>query len=340
MSIDDDVEAEDIGLVSSRSALAAAALRRALGTSGIRRLVSSPARAIVIQVPTAQWVEPIAAEVRRLAPSATWVGTQKKGFTEEVATATATGESVVGVSENPTNTLPQLLVDVATDRFAVTPPDAKILQEAMSACLVGRAPALLSRLNASTLDFDVLCALMPKGTRKVEAVRRIEAAIRARATAVTGTGLALPALQDAVEYGQAREWGLELEQDLRDLRAGRIRWDAIDKGILLVGEPGTGKTTFSQILAASCDVPLIKGSVPELFASSPGFLDSVIKAQRKLFATAAAAAPCILFLDEISAYPNEANLSLDRGTPTTGCRSFWISTFCSTPRCTIAKASS
>jgi ATP-dependent Zn protease len=61
--------------------------------------------------------------------------------------------------------------------------------------------------------------------------------------------------------------------------------------------------------AQACGLPLIESSVAELFAISSGYLDGVIKAQRALFARAAAAAPCILFLDELDAMPNRATIS-------------------------------
>lgn len=68
-----------------------------------------------------------------------------------------------------------------------------------------------------------------------------------------------------------------------------------------VASTSTGKTFLARMIARECGLPLIKSSVAELFAISVGYLDSVVKAQRSLFArAAAAAAPCVLFLDEIA----------------------------------------
>lgn len=78
---------------------------------------------------------------------------------------------------------------------------------------------------------------------------------------------------------------------------------------MLFSEPGLGKSLFARILAKACGVPLVAYSVADLFASSPGYLDSVIKASRQMFERAAAIAPCILFLDEIDALPNRATMS-------------------------------
>lgn len=78
----------------------------------------------------------------------------------------------------------------------------------------------------------------------------------------------------------------------------------MDRGAIFHGPPGTGKTLLAQILGEACGIPTVVTSVAEYFASSAGYLDSVIKAQRKAFDEARKKAPCILFLDELNALPN------------------------------------
>jgi cell division protease FtsH len=124
----------------------------------------------------------------------------------------------------------------------------------------------------------------------------------------------LPSLETAVEFGDARVWGLSLARDIAEYRAGRIGWQDVDRGAVLYSEPGLGKSMFARILAKACGVPLVAYSIADLFASSPGYLDSVVKAGRAVFARAAAAAaaasaPCILFLDEIDALPSRSKMS-------------------------------
>lgn len=115
---------------------------------------------------------------------------------------------------------------------------------------------------------------------------------------------AIPNLEDAVEFGAARDWGLELQADLADFIAGKIAWSSVDRGVVLHGVPGTGKTLFAKALAQACSVPLIVGSMGEFFASTDGHLGDVIKRQRQLFDQAKACRPCILFIDELNALPD------------------------------------
>jgi ATP-dependent Zn protease len=99
--------------------------------------------------------------------------------------------------------------------------------------------------------------------------------------------------------GEAGAWARELAIDLQDWREGRIGWVDVDKGILISGLPGTGKTTFVKALAATCDVHLVLGSLARWQAR--GHLGDLLKAMRAAFDEARKNAPAIVFIDEIDA---------------------------------------
>ena len=54
-------------------------------------------------------------------------------------------------------------------------------------------------------------------------------------------------LNDLHGYGDAKLWGMDLAADMQSLREGKIAWRDVDnKGLLLSGLPGTGKTTLRR----------------------------------------------------------------------------------------------
>lgn len=72
----------------------------------------------------------------------------------------------------------------------------------------------------------------------------------------------------------------------------------IPKGILLYGNPGTGKTLIAKAIAGEAGVPFISMSGSEFIEMFAGLGASRV---RKLFEKARKFAPCIVFIDEIDA---------------------------------------
>ncbi|TCU13735.1 AAA family ATPase [Rhizobium sullae] len=107
-------------------------------------------------------------------------------------------------------------------------------------------------------------------------------------------------LEELAGYGQAKVWGLQLAKDIASWKRGDIKWTDVDRGILLCGPPGTGKTTYARALANTCGIPLILGSAAAW--QEKGHLGDMLKAMRKTFREARTARPAILFLDEFDSF--------------------------------------
>ncbi len=93
------------------------------------------------------------------------------------------------------------------------------------------------------------------------------------------------------EVGEIVEF---LKQPKRFMRLG----GRIPRGVLLVGDPGCGKTLLAKAIAGEADVPFFSISGSDFVEMFVGVGASRV---RDLFKQAKESAPCIIFLDEIDA---------------------------------------
>ncbi len=80
----------------------------------------------------------------------------------------------------------------------------------------------------------------------------------------------------------------------------------IPRGVLLCGQPGTGKTLIAKAIAGEAKVPFISMSGSEFIEMFAGLGASRV---RKLFEKAKKISPCIIFIDEIDAIGSRRNTS-------------------------------
>ncbi|WP_442754271.1 AAA family ATPase [Methylocystis sp. JAN1] len=305
-----------------RRAVADACLRAALPRSTLRRLTAGRG-AVVVTVPGADWVHPIADAARRVAPEASVLahdGTRKtehrpdKGGAE-VAAALARGRSVIGISQTPARYLPSVLLTVADAHLAVRAPSGATLRGIVSR-VTGRRPRRDVGADASGLSFDEVVSAFRPGAGPTGVLRSLAAFAQAKSRVAATDDT--PPLSELPGYdGEARDWAMRCVDDMAGWKAGRIRWRDVPSSAVLFGPPGTGKTLFAKSVARTLGVPIVVTSCGEWFNTSDGHLGDVIQASQRAFDAARAAAPSVLFIDELDAIPDRARLSSRE-------RGFWM----------------
>ena len=103
---------------------------------------------------------------------------------------------------------------------------------------------------------------------------------------------------DVAGIDEAKAELTEIVDFLRDPAKYRKLGARIPRGVLLSGEPGTGKTLLARAVAGEAGVPFFSMSASEFVEMIVGVGASRV---RDLFAQAKAAAPSIIFIDEIDA---------------------------------------
>lgn len=107
--------------------------------------------------------------------------------------------------------------------------------------------------------------------------------------------------------GEARMFAEDLIADIHDALKGRLSWSEVDRGALLAGPPGTGKTTLARAIAKDCGIKFINSSAASW--QSAGYLNEHIRAMRNDFIQARRYSPAILFIDEIDSIGSREALS-------------------------------
>jgi hypothetical protein len=209
--------------------VADAALDAALTEDMRMRLAGAETLAVLVRVPSAAWVAPIAAAVQRLNDRARTVardGTSRTGHkadsgNAEVAGDLARGRMVVGIAPSVA-ILPRALT-AAADLTIEVGMDGDVIGGAIAG-FAELPPAPQPIEGVGALDFHDVVSSFRAGSSPDEIVQRLRRSARRLASPREDR---LPNLVDAIEYGRARDWGLALGRDFAEFRAGRTPWSEV-----------------------------------------------------------------------------------------------------------------
>ena len=103
---------------------------------------------------------------------------------------------------------------------------------------------------------------------------------------------------DVAGVDEAKEDVKELVDFLRDPSKFQRLGGRIPRGVLMVGQPGTGKTLLAKAIAGEAKVPFFSISGSDFVEMFVGVGASRV---RDMFEQAKKQSPCIIFIDEIDA---------------------------------------
>ena len=115
---------------------------------------------------------------------------------------------------------------------------------------------------------------------------------------------------DVAGCDEAKEDVKELVDYLKDPSRFQKLGGKIPKGILMVGQPGTGKTLLAKAIAGEAKVPFFAISGSDFVEMFVGVGASRV---RDMFEQAKKSAPCIIFIDEIDAVGRQRGAGLGGG---------------------------
>ena len=128
---------------------------------------------------------------------------------------------------------------------------------------------------------------------------------RARLMKKSGTNF-----KDVAGLDEEKEEMVEVVDFLKNPQKYFAMGARIPKGILLVGDPGTGKTLLARAVAGEANVPFYTISGSDFVELFVGVGASRV---RDMFKTAKQSAPCIIFIDEIDAVGRQRGTGLGGG---------------------------
>lgn len=246
-----------------------------------------------------------------LAPFRTQVGAILRWFLDAVAGKPGLA-CVLGVTSRG-NLDPALVGNPLLPRsLAIPPPDLDRRRLLFQASL--------ARVPAETIDFDLLAARSAgfSGADVVAAVIHASSVLARRGGKLT-TEHVLGAIEEttpslgSISLGEMPNYGFEKVANLDEVKQRLVEsvvWPVTDpdrfkamgidppRGILLYGPPGTGKTFVIRALAHEAGAAFFPVKGAELLDKYVGESERGV---REVFARARAAAPSIIFFDEIDA---------------------------------------
>ncbi|WP_338665915.1 AAA family ATPase [Pararoseomonas sp. SCSIO 73927] len=227
------------------------------------------------------------------------------------------GRPIHVVTHHPAILDPDILL-VEEQRLVIPPMDGQHIAQCADAIQpsgpwppLGRIgiPPLLAEAAPELLPFHLNAAWRADQDAAAYIGRLAELVTRRTTLAAADNVRSMPTLENLPGLGEAGEWGRRAVVDLKAYARGELPWSELDRGVVLEGPPGTGKSTFARALAGSAGLPLVASSLAQWQGHKEGHLGNLLSAMQATFAHARKLAPCIMLVDEIDSFPTRSAIT-------------------------------
>ncbi len=222
---------------------------------------------------------------------------------ETVASALHGQGPIIGIAPDPRRHLPRDLMRTSEHHLVLGDLDESAVALVIEA-VTGQAPqAALRPELVRAIEISDQQLAVRKNQTSDECLKRLDDIVQNK-NIFDDSG---PRLKELAGYGQAKDWGLNLAADLAAYKRSRLDWSCVDKGLLLDGPPGVGKTQYAKALARTAGIPIVATSVAQWNAAN--HLSGTLQAMRNAFMHARKFAPAILFIDELDGVSDSISTS-------------------------------
>ena len=224
----------------------------------------------------------------------------------------------VSVDDNTMTVTGTYTTNERTGSFSVVIPNTELSTEDLTEKLRNVENVTFSDANQSSLLLDIIGSAIPLilfivfgsflinkmggGANKQafdfsKSRARLESNVKVKFTDVAGCDEEKEEMKEIIDY-------------LKEPRKFSKMGARIPKGILMVGNPGTGKTLLAKAVAGEANVPFYSISGSDFVEMFVGVGASRV---RDMFAKAKKTSPCMIFIDEIDAVGRQRGAGLGGG---------------------------